>query len=81
MAYYSNSNDLSFYHAAEEHQVTYPSLGEPPAIDPFHGQAHKIFGERWGAIPWQDSLLDLPTSLPGEANLGEKHDNTSSNNV
>ena len=75
MTYYSNPNDLSFYHTAEKIQVTHPSLNGPPAIDPFHGQAHDILGESWGMVPWQGPLFDFPTSLPGEENFGEQNYN------
>ena len=75
MAYYSNPNNLSFYHTAEKFQVTHPSLNEPPAIAPFHGQAHDILGESWGMVPLQGPLFDFPTSLPREENFGEQNYN------
>lgn len=75
MAYYSNPNNLSFYHTTEKVQDTYSLLNQPPAIDPLHGQAHDILRESWGMDPWQGPLFDFPTSLPGEANFGEQNYN------
>ena len=75
MAYYSNPNDLSFYHTAEVSQATYPFLNQPPAIYPDHGQAYNIPAERCGMIPQYDTSSGSPTSLPREADFGKHNDN------